>query len=105
MPSEAVDQCPSRNVPDAHDRAVRTSGDKAVIGRDGHTRHACVGARIVVDRKHLRFARVHVPYPRGVVSRARDDERTIVRKVEGPDTLLVAFERVTDGFTGDIPYL
>jgi len=104
VPSEAVDQCPSCNVPDAHDLILRTGGDKAIIGRDGHARHARVGVGSV-DRKHLRFARAHVPYPRCVARQARDDERTIVRKVEGPDTLLVASDRVTDAFTGDIPYL
>jgi len=103
VPSEAVDQCPSLNVPDVHVPVERGS-HKVVIGRDGHARHPGI-AGIVGDRKHLRFARVHIPYPHCLVIRARDDERTVVRKVEGVDVVLVAFERVADVFTGDIPYL
>jgi len=101
VPSEAVDQCPSLNIPDVHD-PVECGGDKAIIGRDSNTRHP---PRIACDRKRLRFASVHIPYPHCLVVRARDDERTIMREVEGEDSLLVAFERVDDALTGDVPYL
>jgi hypothetical protein len=105
VPAEAVDERARRNVPDAHDGVERARGDEARVGRDGHARHARVDVGIVVDREHLRLACVHVPYPRRLVARARDDERAVVRKVERVDFLLVAFERVPDAFAGDIPYL
>ena len=105
VPAEAVDERARRNVPDAHDGVERACGDEARIGRDGYARHARVDVGIVVDREHLRVARVHVPYPRRLVARARDDERAVVRKVERVDFLLVSFERVPDAFAGDVPYL
>ncbi len=53
VPSETVDQRPSRNVPDAHDGVQRSRSDEARIGGDGHARHARVDVGIVVDREDL----------------------------------------------------
>ena len=105
MPSETVDQRPSRNVPDAHDGVQRSRGDEARIGGDGHARHARVDVGIVIDREDLGLACGHVPYPRRLVARTRDDERAVVGEVERIDLLLVAFKGVTDAFAGNIPYL
>ena len=88
-------------MPTFLDGIERASSD----GRDGHARHAHVDVGIVIDRKHLRLARIHVPYPRRLVARARDDERAVVREVERVDFLLVAFGSVPNAFSGDVPYL
>ena len=82
MPAEAVKERARRNIPDAHDGVERARSDEARIGQDGHARHTRVDVGIVVDREHLRVARVHAPYPRRLVVQARDDERAVVQKVE-----------------------
>ena len=47
----------------------------------------------------------HVPNPRRVVTRTRNDEPTVARKVERVDLLLVALEDVPDLLPSDVPDL
>ena len=47
----------------------------------------------------------HVPDPRRVVTRTRNDEPPITRKGEGVDFLLVAFQDCLETLLSDVPNL
>lgn len=97
---ESLNEISTGRVPYADTPVERSSSDISSVGRDGYSRNAVLDAEL-----HDLLTSLDIPQSHRLVTTARSNMATILRKVERIDVLLVSSKRVPDRLGCNVPDL